>query len=156
MAMTTDEMVFIFCSNGVFIPWLALMIAPKWKWTSPMTMVAVLISCVVYTYYFGAHLLNSKDVLGTYAEMGTLDGVAKLFSDSGILLPAWVHYLAFDLMVGHYLVQKNIADANGLSKLAMAPCLFFNCMAGPVGVLLYVILRAASSLVSGKPMGRQV
>lgn len=27
--MTTDDMVFIFCSNGVFIPWLALMIAPK-------------------------------------------------------------------------------------------------------------------------------
>lgn len=29
MAMTTEEMVFIFCSNGVFIPWLALMFAPK-------------------------------------------------------------------------------------------------------------------------------
>lgn len=29
MTMTTDDMVFIFCSNVVFIPWLALMIAPK-------------------------------------------------------------------------------------------------------------------------------
>ena len=57
----------------------------------------------------GIHVLNSKDVLKMYAEMGTLDGVAKLFSDSGVLLPAWVHYLAFDLMAGHYLVQKNIA-----------------------------------------------
>lgn len=44
-----------------------------------------------------------------YAEMGTLDGVAKLFSDSDIHLPAWVHYLAFDLMAGNYLVQKNMA-----------------------------------------------
>eukprot|EP00752_Nemacystus_decipiens_P009873 g8808.t1 len=155
MAMTTEEMVFIFCSNGVFVPWLALMIAPKWKWTTTITKVAVLISCVVYTYYFGNHILNSKDVLGMYADMGTLDGVAKLFSDSGVLLPAWVHYLALDLMAGHYLVQKNIADANGLPKLAMAPCLFFNCMAAPVGVLLYAILRTASGLISGKPKGRQ-
>lgn len=29
MAMTTEEMVFVFCSNGVFIPWLALMFAPR-------------------------------------------------------------------------------------------------------------------------------
>lgn len=57
----------------------------------------------------GAHLSNSKDAMGMYAEMGTLDGLAKLFGDRGILLPAWVHYLGFDLMAGHYLVQKNIA-----------------------------------------------
>lgn len=44
-----------------------------------------------------------------YAELGTLDGVGKLFRDPGIPLPAWMHYLAFDLMVGHYVVQKNLA-----------------------------------------------
>lgn len=43
-----------------------------------------------------------------YMDMGTLDGIAKLFRGDGIYLPAWVHYLAFDLVVGHYLVQKNM------------------------------------------------
>ncbi|CAM9735829.1 unnamed protein product [Ectocarpus sp. 12 AP-2014] len=151
MTMTTDDMVFIFCSNVVFIPWLALMIVPKWKWTSPITKAVVLILCVVYTIYFASPMRNSKEgVLAMYMDMGTLDGIAKLFRGDGILLPAWVHYLAFDLVVGHYLVQKNMEDPNGLSKLAMAPCLFLNIMAGPTGMLLYVVLRAASDCISGR------
>lgn len=57
----------------------------------------------------GAQLLNSNDVVGMYADMGTLAGVGKMFRDPSIHLPAWMHYLAFDLMAGHYLVQKNLA-----------------------------------------------
>jgi len=54
--------------------------------------------------------MNSKDgVLAMYESMSTLDGLRNMFSDSGILLPAWVHYLAFDLVVGHYVVQRNLA-----------------------------------------------
>lgn len=41
-------------------------------------------------------------------------------------------------------------DPNGLPKLLMAPCLFLNMMAGPTGVLLYVVLRAASDCISGR------
>lgn len=41
--------------------------------------------------------------------MGKLEGVTKLFSNDAVILPAWVHYLAFDLLVGNYLVEKNIA-----------------------------------------------
>lgn len=54
--------------------------------------------------------MNSKGgVLEMFESMSTLDGLAKLFSNSEILLPAWVHYLAFDLIVGHYVVQRNLA-----------------------------------------------
>lgn len=55
------------------------------------------------------HLLNSNDVIGMYAEMGTLKGVGKMLSNSDVHMPAWMHYLAFDLMAGHHLVQYNIA-----------------------------------------------
>ncbi|CAN0129715.1 unnamed protein product [Pylaiella littoralis] len=150
MGMSTDDMVFTFCSNVVFVPWLALMFAPKWKWTSPITRMVVLISCIIYTFYFGKHMMNTRDgVVTIFTDMGTLTGLSKLFRDEGMVLPAWVHYLAFDLLAGHYCVQKNMADVSPLSKPAMVPILFLHMMAGPMGTLLYVCVRALPDLMDG-------
>lgn len=44
-----------------------------------------------------------------YAELRALDGVMKLFADSTIILPAWIHYLAVDMIGVNYLVEKNLA-----------------------------------------------
>ena len=47
--------------------------------------------------------------MALYESMSTLDGLREMFRDPGVVFPAWVHYLAFDLMVAHYLVEKNLA-----------------------------------------------
>lgn len=53
---------------------------------------------------------GSGDGIGKmFADMGTHAGVVKLFKDANVILPAWVHYLAFDLLVGNMLVEKNLA-----------------------------------------------
>ena len=52
---------------------------------------------------------NGSDAAQTFADMGTLDGVKKLFANDDVILPAWVHYLAFDLIVGNHLVERNLA-----------------------------------------------
>lgn len=58
----------------------------------------------------GKHMMNTRDgVVTIFTDMGTLTGLSKLFRDEGMVLPAWVHYLAFDLLAGHYCVQKNMA-----------------------------------------------
>lgn len=45
-----------------------------------------------------------------FADMATHAGVVKLFQQhTGVILPAWAHYLAFDLLVGNQLVEKNLA-----------------------------------------------
>lgn len=57
----------------------------------------------------GKHLLKQRDgVMSLYADMGTIDGLAMMFKDRGVILPAWVHYLAFDLVAAHFVVQKNL------------------------------------------------
>lgn len=57
----------------------------------------------------GQHALNQTDgLMSLYANMGTLDGLSKMFSERAVLLPAWVHFLAFDLVAAHYVVQKNL------------------------------------------------
>ena len=72
------------------------------------------------------------------AGFGSLDGVAALFSQRGALLAGWVHYLAFDLFVGSWEVED--AGRRGMPHWLVLPCLFLTLMAGPVGLLLYLLL----------------
>jgi hypothetical protein len=73
----------------------------------------------------------------------TIEGVRALFSvDIGILV-GWIHYLVFDLFVGAW--EARDAKRRGFSHWLLIPCLFFTFMAGPLGLLLYVILRKATA-----------
>jgi hypothetical protein len=47
--------------------------------------------------------------------------------------------LAFDLFVGIWIARN--ADAHKISRWLQAPILFFTLMAGPIGLLLYLLLR---------------
>ena len=71
---------------------------------------------------------------------GSLDQVAALFSSRPGLLAGWVHYLAFDLLVGVWIAER--ADARGMSRLMQAPILLGTFMFGPVGYLIYASMEA--------------
>ncbi|MDH4392135.1 MAG: ABA4-like family protein [Aquabacterium sp.] len=75
---------------------------------------------------------------------GTLDEVAALFRSPGNLLAGWLHYLAFDLFIGRWVVDD--ATSRGLqghARWALLPCLLLIFLFGPVGLLLYFGLRHA-------------
>ena len=72
-------------------------------------------------------------------SFGSLDGVAALFVNREALLAGWIHYLAFDLLTGIFIV--NNARKNGIGIALLLPCLFFTFMLGPVGLLLYLLIR---------------
>ncbi len=72
-----------------------------------------------------------------------LSGVATLFSSPGILLAGWVHYLAFDLLVGRAIVDDGAK--RGVPRGALLPPLALTFLFGPVGLLVYVGLRAMTS-----------
>lgn len=71
---------------------------------------------------------------------GSLEAVAMLFSSPGNLLAGWVHYLAFDLFVGRWIVDD--AHARRLPRVAVLPCLVLTFLFGPVGLLLHMALRS--------------
>jgi len=69
----------------------------------------------------------------------TLPGLRALFmSDGGIVL-GWTHYLAFDLFVGQWIARD--ADNKGFHRLFQLPFLFLTLMAGPIGLLLWLVMR---------------
>ena len=66
----------------------------------------------------------------------TLRGVLALFSNPKAVLAAWIHILAFDLMVGLYIQQQGAAQ--GIGHLWLVPCYLMAMMFGPLGLLLFL------------------
>jgi len=65
--------------------------------------------------------------------------VMKLFTNEWAALAGWIHYLAFDLFVGCWEVRD--AQAKNISHWYVIPCLILTFLFGPIGFLLYSILR---------------
>lgn len=70
---------------------------------------------------------------------GSLSDVGTLFSHRGLLLAGWLHYLAFDLLIGAWEVRE--ARRSGLPHLTVLPCLALTFLFGPVGFLAFLALR---------------
>jgi hypothetical protein len=71
----------------------------------------------------------------------SLESVEQLFRSRWLLLAGWVHYLAFDLLLGAW--QLRTARREGIAHLMLLPCLLATFLFGPAGYLLFQLLRAA-------------
>ena len=71
----------------------------------------------------------------------TLANVVALFTMPQIALAGWVHYLAFDLLIGAWIVRT--ARVEGIAHLFVLPCLVLTFLFGPAGFLAFSALRVA-------------
>ena len=74
-------------------------------------------------------------------DFSTLEGVAAVFATREGLAVAWVHYLAFDLFVGAWEVR--VARRDGMPFWIVVPCLVLTFLAGPLGLLVFLVARFA-------------
>jgi len=140
----TPEQVFSAANTTALVAWLALVLFQRRRWaTNVVVIVAISLFAVTYVPLVAARWAGSS------GGFSSLAGVAALFSDPWILLAGWLHYLAFDLLVGRWEAQD--AASRGLSPWLVAPCLFLTFMFGPAGWLLYMSLRTVSRLPSQNP-----
>ena len=70
---------------------------------------------------------------------GSLADVSLLFQNQSLLLAGWIHYLAFDLFIGSWVVRD--AGRNDISLVLILPALFLTFFFGPVGMLAYLLIR---------------
>ena len=71
----------------------------------------------------------------------SIKAVRQLFTSDAVLAAGWLHYLAFDLFAGSWIAREGLAvDA---PRLLILPCLLLTFLAGPVGFVLFLILRFA-------------
>ena len=118
--------------------WLLLVFLPRWKYV-PQLICGVLIPLLLAIVYL---VLIAKYFGSAEGGFGSLAGVHALFQNQGILLAGWIHYLAFDLFIGSWEVRD--ARRLGVHHLLVVPCLVLTFMLGPIGLLLYFIVRAVA------------
>jgi hypothetical protein len=130
-------------ANYAVIPfWLLLIVAPRWRWTQRLvhSPVALLLLTPIYAYMLFGYAPAPEDM-----DFSTLYGVMIGFSVPHIVVADWIHYLIFDLFVGAW--ETRDAQRRGIPHLLVIPCLIVTLMIGPVGLLLYVLVRFFSKRV---------
>lgn len=119
--------------------WLVLLGFPFWQIGQMLVLsISIVLLCGIYTYlvFFGRKLDGEHRVRGSF---WSFKGVVALFKTPRVVLAGWVHYLAFDLMVGLYIVID--AASLGISHWMLIPCLLLTLLFGPVGLLAYFVLK---------------
>jgi hypothetical protein len=130
-------------ANQIALPcWLALILLPRHRfliWSiryGAVGVLALLYSALMFTSFF--------EVTG--GGFGSIAEVRALFASDPVLVAGWVHYLAFDLLVGLGIAAS--ADRHGLSRIVQAPMLLATFLFGPLGL---VLLRLVVLFVNRRP-----
>ena len=134
----TPEQVFSIANLIAIVAWIMLVILPGQRWvtdivTSVVTPLAFAVAYVIIV------MTTIDPASGGGGSFLTLAGVAALFSDPWMLLAGWIHYLAFDLLIGTW--ETRDARERGLRHLLLIPCLVLTFLLGPAGWLLYMGVR---------------
>lgn len=72
----------------------------------------------------------------------SLEGIGYLYTNRRALAASWQHFLALDLFAGAFMVQDGLARS--MSCWLILLCLPFTLIVGPIGLLLYILLRFAT------------
>jgi len=115
--------------------WAMLAFLPR----KPMVMASILflgvgLLCLAYTAMFAVQA--TAIVSG---EFTSIKGIRSLFATDGGIVLGWTHYLAFDLFIGQWIARD--ADNKGFHRLVQLPFLFLTLMAGPIGLLFWLLVR---------------
>ena len=127
--------IFSAANNLAMAGWLAMLVAPRTRlvtwWICGLGIPGLL--ALLYALFM---LLYAPHAEGGFSSLAD---VALLFRHDGVLLAGWVHYLAFDMFIGAWMCR--MAAAEGMNVWAVRICLPPTFLVGPVGLLLFLILR---------------
>ena len=143
-----EDVYFSWAGVLAFTGWGALLLSPLTPvWAQRVGGLAI--PAILSGGYAALILVHWADAPGGF---GSLDDVAALLGHRGMLLAGWVHYLAFDLLIGAWIVRT--ARAERISFVLVVPCLPLTLMFGPAGYLAFLGLRAGRA-AAARPMEGQ-
>lgn len=133
--MLDASAIFNFGNTFVLLGWLLLVFVPYWRYTQSIIGSSIIIVlAVIYSFLIlkGIGDFNPE-------SFSSLENVMQLFQNESAVAAGWMHYLAFDLFVGAYIMRK--AKALDISRTFATICLPFTFMFGPMGYLLFFIIK---------------
>ncbi len=121
-----------------WVPLLVSLFVPAirdWTWRATGLLVPGLIAVA----YVALIATGIRDVGGT--DFGSIPEIRRVFANDAALAAGWLHYLAFDMVVGTWIARDGTARA--IPALMLLPCALLTFLFGPAGLLLYLLARWA-------------
>ncbi len=133
-------------SNLVLLPfWLTMILAPRWRWTERLHRWPI-VGVAMASLYAVLVLPRLPEIFPVVARPELASVAALLATPAGATI-AWVHFLAFDYLVGRWIYLD--ARARGLSAWLSGPLLLLTLLLGPLGLLVYLAVRASLPRIRG-------
>ena len=140
LASISAETMYTLLNFSVLPFWLLLILVPLTKPTDTLVHSVLMPLVLGVTYaWFLATALWGPTPMPDGAGFGSLEALRKVFSMDTALIAGWAHYLVFDLFIGAW--QARDAQRIGLNHFLLVPCLVVTLVVGPIGLLLYVMVR---------------
>ncbi len=136
--MNSLEAAFRIANFAAVIAWIVLALAAAFGWRRALQRFC---GSLVPLLLASAYVVLLVTHWGGPGDFSSLAGVGLLFRQPAALLAGWLHYLAFDLLVGVMIAQRFLDDR--LPRLLLLPVLPLTFLFGPAGWLLFEAIRFA-------------
>ena len=148
--MESLEGIFRIANFGAVVGWIVLAVAAVFGWRRALhRFCGLLVPLLLATSYV---VLLVAHWGGPQVDFTSLSGVAAMFRQPAAVLAGWLHYLAFDLLIGVAVVERFLEDR--MPRILLIPVLPLLFFFGPAGWLLFQAIRFARRDGSATPASR--
>lgn len=140
------DLLFGATNAAALVAWIGLAALPRTKLLlSAVLYAGVGLLCLTYAVLLPLLVTASVDpglppgAASQAANFTTIEGIRAIFASDGGVVVGWTHYLAFDLFAGLWIARD--ADRKHMSRWVQLPILFATLMAGPIGLLIWLVAR---------------
>lgn len=137
--MTADN-IYWYAGILIFIPWGYLIFLPNGRHTDRVGLAAAFVLLALGAFFTLRYLTTPLEDGGS---LFSLDGLKNLFRSHEMLLSGWLNYLSFCLFAGTW--QSHDSRQIKLPHVWTIPSLLLTMLAGPSGLLLYMVVRWAKT-----------
>ena len=137
----TIETLYMWINLGVLPFWFILIVFPK-SHLSRILVTSIFpffILSGVYIFILYKSYLIGYDFDGNFTLYLGLSELSRLFEDHLYIMIFWTHFIAINLFIGGWIVKDS--QKFSINKVLMAVPLIVTYLIGPLGLLLYWIIR---------------
>ena len=137
----TIETLYMWINLGVLPFWFILIVFPE-SHLSRIFVTSIfpfLILSGVYIFILYKSYLIGYDFDGNFSLYLGLNELSRLFEDHLYIMIFWTHFIAINLFIGGWIVKDS--QKFSINKVLMAVPLIVTYLIGPIGLLLYWIIR---------------
>ena len=137
----TIEILYMWINLGVLPFWFILIVFPQshLSRTFVTSIFPFFILSGVYIFILYKSYLIGYDFNGNFTLYLGLSELSRLFEDHLYIMIFWTHFIAINLFIGGWIVKDS--QKYSINKVLMAVPLIVTYLIGPIGLLLYWIIR---------------